>query len=123
MVCAYFFARIGTIIVLFCLSGIAIILLTGIPLSRLLSGIGVGMASGCRGLKNNLVNFMYVEDDEETGTEEPAVAKQAARMVSPGQTLPVIIDYGATNSSAKDSSPIEEEKAPSPPAAIQDLPG
>ena len=57
-------------IVLSCLSGIAIILLTGIPLSRLLSGAGAGMASGWRSLKQNLVNFLYVEDDAETGSEE-----------------------------------------------------
>ena len=120
MVCVYFFARIGTMIVLSCLSGIAIILLTGIPLSRLLSGAGAGMASGWRGLKNNLVNFMYVEDDEETAGEDPGDAKQAGRNVNTSQSLPVIIDYGATNSSPKDSAPNEEAR-PSPPS--QDLPG
>jgi S-DNA-T family DNA segregation ATPase FtsK/SpoIIIE len=111
MVCVYFFARIGTMIVLSCLSGIAIILLTGIPLSRLLSGAGAGMASGWRSLKHNLINFLYVEDDAETGRDE-----------NPGQDLPVIIDYVATNASPRDSSPNEDEKAPSPPAASQDLP-
>jgi len=120
MVSVYFFARIGTMIVLYCLSGIAIILLTGIPLSRLLSGAGNGMASGCHSLKHGLVNFMYVEDDAETVSEDPVDAKRAVRKESPGQGLPVIIDYGATNSSPKDSAPAEE--APAPPAASQSLP-
>jgi S-DNA-T family DNA segregation ATPase FtsK/SpoIIIE len=123
VVCVYFFARIGTMIVLACLSVIAIILLTGIPLSRLLSGAGAGMVSGCRGLKNNLVNFMYVEEDEEAGSEDPVDVKQDNRSLSPGQNLPVIIDYGATNSSVKDSSSTEEERAPSPPAARENLNG
>ena len=121
MVCVYFFARIGTMIVLSCLSGIAIILLTGIPLSRLLSGAGACMASGWLSIRQNLVNFLYVEDDAETGSEDPGAAKRAGRDENPGQNLPVIIDYGATNSSPKDSS--NNEDAPSPPAASQGLPG
>ncbi len=122
MVCVYFFARIGTMIVLSCLSGIAIILLTGIPLSRLLSGAGAGMSSGWRSIKQNLVNFLYVEDDAETGSEDPGDAKRAGRDENPGQNLPVIIDYGATHSSPKDSSSNEDEKTPSPPVASQGLP-
>jgi S-DNA-T family DNA segregation ATPase FtsK/SpoIIIE len=121
MVSVYFFARIGTMIVLSCLSGIAIILLTGIPLSRLLSGAGSGMACGWHSLQHSLVNFMYVEDDAETVSEDPVAEKRAGRKENPGQSLPVIIDYGAANSSPKDSSAKEEALAP--PAASQSLPG
>ncbi|MGD0621010.1 MAG: DNA translocase FtsK [Thermacetogeniaceae bacterium] len=115
MVSVYFFARIGTMIVLFCLAGIAIILLTGIPLSRLLSGAGSCLASGWRSLKHNLVNFMYVEDDPEAGGENTRDVKLAGRDEIPGQSLPVIIDYGATN-----SSPKEDGKMPLAPGVSQD---
>ena len=116
MASVYFFARIGTMIVLSCLAGIAIILLTGIPLSRLLSGAGSGLASGWRSLKYKLVNFMYVEDDSEAGGENTRDVKLAGRDEINGQSLPVIIDYGAANASHK-----EDESMPLAPGASQDL--
>ncbi len=114
MVSVFFFARIGTLIVLASFTGIAIIMLTGIPLSRLLSGAGNGMASGWHNLRHNLVNFMYVEDDQEADIENdrrPTLelgtrsVKLAGRDENPGQNSPVIIGYGATN-----FPPREEEK-------------
>ncbi|MGD0152235.1 MAG: DNA translocase FtsK [Thermacetogeniaceae bacterium] len=100
----YFFARIGTIIVLISLAGIALILLTGVPLSRLFSGAGNGMICGWRGLKQNLIDFMYVDDEEpdDDHARVPAAGDETA-----SQNLPVIIDYGAANAALK-----ETEKKP-----------
>ncbi len=101
----YFFARIGTIVVMISLAGIALILLTGIPLSRLFSSAGSGMVYGWRGLKQNLIDFMYV-DDEETSDDHARAPAVVDETVS--QSLPVIIDYGAANATLKET----EKKTP-----------
>lgn len=107
MVAVYLFARIGTIIILVSLSGIALILLTGVPLSSLFAGAGSGMASGWNGLKHNLINFMYVEDEAQPDVENAREVRKAGREDVMGQNLPVIIDYGVANSSSKE----DENKA------------
>jgi S-DNA-T family DNA segregation ATPase FtsK/SpoIIIE len=123
MACVYCFARIGTLIVLCGLAGIAIILLTGIPLSVLLSGAGTGMVSGWRGLSHRVVNFLYVEDDAETAVQDLRNGKPAGRSEALGQNLPVIIDYGSANTSPAGPPTGESGGAMPAEAAGQNLPG
>lgn len=119
----YFFARIGTIIVLASLAGIALILLTGVPLSSLLSGAGRGMAHGWSSLSRGLLNFIFVEEEELPDRQDTRNMKLAARDDS-GQSIPVIIDYGADNPSSRDSSKEEAKKPPAQAAGgdVAELP-
>lgn len=115
----YFFARIGMIIVLASLSGIALILLTGLPLSRLLTGVGRSIALGLGGMKRGLLNYLFVEEDELPDRQDTRNMKAVARDNS-GQTVPVIIDYGADNTPSKE----DVQKPPAQAAGLNviDLP-
>lgn len=59
----YLLAPTGTIILLITLCGIDLVLLTGIPLSRMCKYCGIGLMKGGTTAKSRLIDFLFIEEE------------------------------------------------------------
>ncbi len=95
---SFFFGRAGAPVVLAALGSLGLVLLTGLPLKRLLGPLASALAAGARRAKEKVESFIFVTEEEEAPAPPPP---------------PVIIDTAAP--AARKEEPAREEQPKEPP--------
>jgi S-DNA-T family DNA segregation ATPase FtsK/SpoIIIE len=127
MAAVYLFARTGTIILMAACAVIALVLLTGVPLIKMLQGFGSGIRRGGHGIGQRILDFMFVEEElpaegeglpgvgtagddrSASGAAQASFGRGHVREEHGNHSLPVIIDYNAPVAALKE----EEQMAAS----------
>lgn len=108
VVLIYLFAGTGTIIILIALSGIDLVLLTGLPLRSIFRGCGRGLQRGGRAVGSRLTDFLF-EEVNEGGSDSDARPQQVKTGLA--ASVPVIINCEPSESnSGRQAAEREDEE-------------